>query len=188
MNELPATVVDGHTVRVLDVPVHVTRGTELNADSQAMLLVRPEDTHFVKNGEQGLAGHVVGQTFQGVSTTVAVRLKTLDTLVDVHEVGSVEGRLEPGDEVKVTLDGHHAASSRRSADPSCDRASAGTVGRHATSNATWCDGGLQGCSWSDCSPVAPVTMTTGRTRRTDRPPRTRATTTTTCPSRSTVCR
>ena len=108
MNELPATVVDGHTVRVLDVPVHVTRGTELNADSQAMLLVRPEDTHFVKNGEQGLTGHVVGQTFQGVSTTVAVRLKALDTLINVHEVGSVEGRLEPGDEVKVTLDGRHA--------------------------------------------------------------------------------
>ena len=60
------------------------------------------------NGEAGLAGHVVAQTFQGVSTTVAVRLTTLDTLIDVHEVGSVEGRLQPGDEVKVTLDGRNA--------------------------------------------------------------------------------
>ena len=108
MNQLPATVVDGHTVRVLDVPVHVTRGTELASDSTAVLLVRPEDTHFVTNGEAGLAGHVVAQTFQGVSTTVAVRLTTLDTLIDVHEVGSVEGRLQPGDEVKVTLDGRNA--------------------------------------------------------------------------------
>jgi ABC-type Fe3+/spermidine/putrescine transport system ATPase subunit len=108
MNELPATVVDGHTVRVLDVPVHVTRGTELNADSQAKLLVRPEDTHFAQNGQPGLTGHVVSQTFQGVSTTVAVRLKALDTLINVHEVGSVEGRLDPGHEVKVTLDGRHA--------------------------------------------------------------------------------
>ena len=108
MNQLPATVVDGHTVRVLDVPVHVTRGTELASDSTAVLLVRPEDTHFVTNGEAGLAGHVVGQTFQGVSTTVAVRLTTLDTLINVHEVGSVEGRLQPGDEVKVTLDGRNA--------------------------------------------------------------------------------
>ena len=108
MNQLPATVVDGHTVRVLDVPVHVTRGTELATDSTAVLLVRPEDTHFVTNGEAGLAGHVVAQTFQGVSTTVAVRLTTLDTLINVHEVGSVEGRLQPGDQVKVTLDGRNA--------------------------------------------------------------------------------
>ena len=88
--------------------VHVTRGTELNANSNAKLLVRPEDTRFVTNGDQGLSGHVVAQTFQGVSTTVAVRLTKLDTLVNVHEVGSVEGRLEPGDEVKIAVDGRHA--------------------------------------------------------------------------------
>jgi len=29
-------------------------------------------------------------------------------LINVHEVGSVEGRLQPGDEVKVTLDGRNA--------------------------------------------------------------------------------
>jgi putative spermidine/putrescine transport system ATP-binding protein len=108
MNELPATVVDANTVRVLDVAVPVARGTELAGNSNATLLVRPEDTHFTSNGEAGLIGHVVGHTFQGVSTTVAVRLKTLDTLVNVHEVGSVEGRLDPGDEVKVRLDGRHA--------------------------------------------------------------------------------
>jgi putative spermidine/putrescine transport system ATP-binding protein len=108
MNELPATVLDGNTVRVLDVPVHVTRGTALGADTKAMLLVRPEDTHFVSNGEAGLTGHVISQTFQGVSTTVTVKLAAIDKLISVHEVGSVEGRLEPGDEVKVTLDGHHA--------------------------------------------------------------------------------
>jgi putative spermidine/putrescine transport system ATP-binding protein len=108
MNELPATVVDANTVKVLDVAVPVARGTELASNSSATLLVRPEDTHFTSNGEAGLIGHVVGHTFQGVSTTVSVRLNTLDTLVNVHEVGSVEGRLDPGDEVKVSLDGRHA--------------------------------------------------------------------------------
>jgi putative spermidine/putrescine transport system ATP-binding protein len=108
MNELPATVIDGHTVKVLDLPVHVARGIQLSADESARLLVRPEDTHFITNGEAGLTGHVVGQTFQGVSTTVSVRLQAIDALISVHEVGSVEGRLEPGDEVKVTLDGTHA--------------------------------------------------------------------------------
>jgi hypothetical protein len=29
-------------------------------------------------------------------------------LINVHEVGSVEGRLQPGDQVKVTLDGRNA--------------------------------------------------------------------------------
>jgi hypothetical protein len=32
----------------------------------------------------------------------------LDTLVAVHEVGSVEGRHEPGDAIKVTIDGRNA--------------------------------------------------------------------------------
>jgi putative spermidine/putrescine transport system ATP-binding protein len=108
MNELPATVVDGQTVRVSDVPVRVGRAVALAANSPALLLVRPEDTHFTSNGESGLTGRVVGQTFQGVSTTVSVRLDALDRLIAVHEVGSVEGRLEPGDAVKVTLDGRHA--------------------------------------------------------------------------------
>jgi putative spermidine/putrescine transport system ATP-binding protein len=108
MNQLPAEVVDGTTVRVLGLPVVVARGTEMPSRSRAMLLVRPEDTHIATNGESGLAGVVVGQTFQGVATTVAVRLNTLDTLVAVHVVGSVEGRLQPGDAVTVTLDGSHA--------------------------------------------------------------------------------
>jgi putative spermidine/putrescine transport system ATP-binding protein len=108
MNELPATVVDGQTVKVFDVPVRVGRSVALDANSPALLLVRPEDTHFTSNGESGLTGRVVGQTFQGVSTTVSVRLDALDKLIAVHEVGSVEGRLEPGDPVKVTLDGRHA--------------------------------------------------------------------------------
>jgi putative spermidine/putrescine transport system ATP-binding protein len=108
MNELPATVMDAHTVRVLDVPVHVQRGVSLAADAPALLLVRPEDTHFTPNGEAGFAGRVVSQTFQGVSTTVTVKLDAIERLIAVHEVGSIEGRLEPGDAVKVTLDGHHA--------------------------------------------------------------------------------
>ena len=108
MNELPATVVDANTVTVLDVPVTVSRATDLASESRATLLVRPEDTHFTTNGEAGLVGHVVSHTYQGVSTTVSVRLNTLDTMIAVHEVGSVEGRLEPGDEVKVRLDGRNA--------------------------------------------------------------------------------
>ena len=51
---------------------------------------------------------MVAQTFQGVSTTVSVRLTAIDSLITVHEVGSVEGRLQPGDAVKVTLDGENA--------------------------------------------------------------------------------
>ena len=62
----------------------------------------------IKMRDAGLTGHVVAHTFQGVSTTVSVRLNALDTLIAVHEVGSVEGRLELGDEVKVQLDGRHA--------------------------------------------------------------------------------
>jgi ABC-type Fe3+/spermidine/putrescine transport system ATPase subunit len=80
----------------------------LAAEAPALLLVRPEDTHISTNGDAGFAGRVVSQTFQGVSTTVAVKLDAIDRMVAVHEVGSIEGRLEPGDSVKVTLDGHHA--------------------------------------------------------------------------------
>jgi putative spermidine/putrescine transport system ATP-binding protein len=108
MNQLPATVIDASTVRVNGLAVQVSRGTGLSADASAYLLVRPEDTHFVREGEPGLTGSVVSHTFQGVSTTVAVRLAGLDALVDVHEVGSVEGRLAPGDSVTVGFDGRHA--------------------------------------------------------------------------------
>jgi putative spermidine/putrescine transport system ATP-binding protein len=108
MNELPATVIDDSTVRVNGLAVHILRGTGLAADAPVHLLVRPEDTRFVGEGEPGLTGSVVSHTFQGVSTTVAVRLAGLDALVDVHEVGSVEGRLAPGDSVTVGFDGRHA--------------------------------------------------------------------------------
>jgi putative spermidine/putrescine transport system ATP-binding protein len=108
MNQLPAEVIDAGTVRVLDLPIPVERGVKIAAPNSATLLVRPEDTHFAANGDAGLAGSVVGHTFQGVSTTVTVRLHTLDVLVAVHVVGSVEGRLQPGDPVTVTVDGSHA--------------------------------------------------------------------------------
>jgi putative spermidine/putrescine transport system ATP-binding protein len=108
MNELPATVVDATAVDVNGVAIEVARGTQLPAGASAHLLVRPEDTRIVTDGGPGLVGTVVSQTFQGVSTTVAVRLAVSDALIDIHEVGSVEGRLQPGDPVTVTFDGAHA--------------------------------------------------------------------------------
>ena len=106
MNQLPATVIDADAVQVHGHPVSVARGTGLAAGTSADLLVRPEDTHFTEG--PGLRGHVVSQTFQGIATTVGVRLTGIDALVDVHVVGSVEGKLQPGDDVTVTFDGAHA--------------------------------------------------------------------------------
>ena len=42
---------------------------------RAMLLVRPEDTHFAARRQAGLPGTVASLTFEGVSTTVGVRLE-----------------------------------------------------------------------------------------------------------------
>jgi ABC-type Fe3+/spermidine/putrescine transport system ATPase subunit len=108
MNQLPAVVIDAETVRVLDLAIPVKRRVTIAAPAIATLLVRPEDTNFAANGGAGLAGSVVGQTFQGVATTVTVRLHTLDVLIAVHVVGSVDDRLQPGDPVTVTVDGSHA--------------------------------------------------------------------------------
>jgi putative spermidine/putrescine transport system ATP-binding protein len=107
MNELPATVVDAGTVRVLDHHVTIGRSHGLNAGDPLKLLVRPEDTSFGSNGD-GLPGTIVSQTFQGASTTVAVRLHVLDVLVDVHSPGSLEGVHAPGDAVSVVVDGARA--------------------------------------------------------------------------------
>ncbi len=107
MNQIPATVTDAAAVDVSGLPVTVARGTGLSSGTAAHLLVRPEDTHIVSTDTDGLRGTVVSQTFQGVATTVAVRLSATDTLINVHEVGSVEG-LQPGDPVSVRFDGSHA--------------------------------------------------------------------------------
>ena len=108
MNEIPATVVDSGAVRVLETVVPTSRQHDFAADGRINLFVRPEDMSIVANGDHGLIGTVVSQTFQGSSTDVAVRLAVLDVLVTVHVVGSTEGILRAGDRVVVTIDGERA--------------------------------------------------------------------------------
>ena len=107
MNQLPATVVDSNTVRVLDTHVTVGRQHAFGNGSQVKLLVRPEDSAL--DGQSGgLPGTIVSQTFQGAFTTVGVRLNTIDELVNVHVVGSIEGVHSAGDTVHVVFDGSRA--------------------------------------------------------------------------------
>jgi putative spermidine/putrescine transport system ATP-binding protein len=108
MNEIPATVVDARAVRVLEVVVPTTRSHDFAAGERINLLVRPEDTSIVAEGDSGLSGTVVSQTFQGSSTDVGVRLAVLDVLISVHVVGSTEGVLRAGDQVTVAVDGARA--------------------------------------------------------------------------------
>jgi putative spermidine/putrescine transport system ATP-binding protein len=108
MNEIPATVVDAGAVQVLEMAVRTGRSHGFAGGDRVNLLVRPEDARIAGDGEDGLAGTVVSQTFQGSSTDVAVRLTVLDVLVTVHVVGSTEGLLRAGDQVKVGIDGTRA--------------------------------------------------------------------------------
>lgn len=107
MNELAGTVADNG--RVVDVRgLHIRLGQPHRGDvgSNVRVLVRPEATKLVEAG--GLAGSIVSQTFQGASTTVAVRLDGSGQLVDVHVVGSLEGLRRAGDTVSVDFDGSGA--------------------------------------------------------------------------------
>jgi len=108
MNELPGTVVDAHVVRVGELVVPITRGIDQATGSSVKLLVRPEESHILANGEPGIPGTVASLTFEGAATTVGVRLDVLDVLAKVHMVGSAEGRLGLGDRVKVGFDGRRA--------------------------------------------------------------------------------
>ena len=107
MNQLPASAVDSHTVHVAGQSVHVGRGHGQDRGTPVTLLVRPEDTHIADDGV-GLPGTVTSLSFEGVATTVGVRLDVIDTLVKVHVVGSVEGRHAVGDRVHVQVAGDHA--------------------------------------------------------------------------------
>jgi putative spermidine/putrescine transport system ATP-binding protein len=109
MNELPGTVVDGGgAVRIGDIPITVGRNIPPGGDPHVNLLVRPEDSHIIANGEPGLPGTIASITFEGAATTVGVRLDVLDVLAKVHVVGSIEGKYELGDRVKVGFDGTRA--------------------------------------------------------------------------------
>ncbi len=108
MNEIPATVIDSGAVQVLELAVPTRRSHDFSGGENVNLLVRPEDTRIADDGEGGLVGIVVSQTFQGSSTDVAVRLSVLDVLITVHVVGSTEGVLRSGDQVKVVIDGSNA--------------------------------------------------------------------------------
>ena len=110
MNEIPATVVDAGAVRVLDTVVATSRSHDFTSGTEVNLLVRPEDVRIVADDDNGggLAGTIVGQTFQGSSTDVSVRLDVLDVHVRVHIIGSAEGILHNADRVTVGLDGARA--------------------------------------------------------------------------------
>ncbi len=88
--------------------VPTSRSHDFAVGDRIDLLVRPEDTSIVGNGDGGLGGTIVNQTFQGSSTDVAVRLTVLDVLITVHVVGSTEGILRVGDQVTVAIDGSRA--------------------------------------------------------------------------------
>ena len=112
MNQLAATVVDEHAVRVVDTVFPVAHEHRCPPGTEVTLLVRPEDTTFVAEGSIGLAGLVTSLTFEGASTMVGVRLDRLDQTVNVHIVGSGEGRFAPGDRVGVAIAGDRAVVER----------------------------------------------------------------------------
>ncbi|MGD9999706.1 MAG: ABC transporter ATP-binding protein [Ilumatobacteraceae bacterium] len=105
MNELPATIVGNHAVRVGGLAV-TTPAANVHGDGAVVnLLVRPEDVEIVEPGT-GLPGTVVTCTFQGASTVLAVRVDALDVLVSVHVAGVAD--LAPGERVEVAIDGTRA--------------------------------------------------------------------------------
>ncbi|MCU1359560.1 MAG: spermidine/putrescine transporter ATP-binding protein, partial [Ilumatobacteraceae bacterium] len=105
MNELPATVVGNHAVRVGGMAV-TTGAASIHADGETVkLLVRPEDMRIVDAGT-GLPGTVASCTFQGASTVLGVRIDGLDILASVHVAGVAD--LTPGERVEVTIDGSRA--------------------------------------------------------------------------------
>jgi putative spermidine/putrescine transport system ATP-binding protein len=107
MNELPATVLDDHAVRVAGVTVATPAAGRYPSGASVGLLVRPEDFSLSTDGE-GLAGTVVSRTFQGASTIVATRLDLLDTLVSALVPGTGSAMAEPGTRVTVAIDGARA--------------------------------------------------------------------------------
>jgi putative spermidine/putrescine transport system ATP-binding protein len=105
MNELPATVVGNHAVRVAGLAV-TTNAAGIHADGENVrLLVRPEDMRIVDEGV-GLPGTVASCTFQGASTVLGVRLDAIDMLASVHVAGVAD--LTPGERVAVGIDGTRA--------------------------------------------------------------------------------
>ena len=106
MNEVAATVLGKHSVRVGEMIVP-TNAANMHADkSKVLLLVRPEDVRLVDEG--GLPGSVTGCTFQGANTIVTVRLDALDALVAINTAGSVASGIVPGERVSVAIDGARA--------------------------------------------------------------------------------
>jgi putative spermidine/putrescine transport system ATP-binding protein len=108
MNQLPGTVIDPGAVQVGSLSVAVGRRLSQVSGDDVTLLVRPEDSSIVSNGQAALQGTIASVTFEGAATTVGVRLDLLDVLAKVHVVGSVEGKHALGDRVGVTFDGSRA--------------------------------------------------------------------------------
>ena len=104
MNELPATIVGNHAVRIANHTV-VTPANTMADGSSARLLVRPEDMKLVDEGA-GIRGTVTSCTFQGSATVLGVRLDGIDVLAAVHVAGVAD--LVPGERVDVAVDGARA--------------------------------------------------------------------------------
>jgi putative spermidine/putrescine transport system ATP-binding protein len=107
MNEVPGTALDRHAVEVAGHAVTIGAAHDQPAGTPVTVLVRPEDTHIATNGD-GLPGTVASLSFEGVATTVGVRLDIVDELVKVHVVGSVEGKHAMGDRVSIGFAGERA--------------------------------------------------------------------------------
>lgn len=105
MNELPASVVGGHAVRVAGMAVPTSAANVYPDGHDIKLLVRPEDLRIVDSGS-GLPGTVASCTFQGASTVLGVRLDAIDVLASVHVAGVAD--LTPGERVEVGIDGTRA--------------------------------------------------------------------------------
>jgi putative spermidine/putrescine transport system ATP-binding protein len=106
MNEIRAVGVDEHRVRVAGITVPAANSIAPGADLH--LLVRPEDVGLGAPVDHGLVGSVVGQTFQGASTLVTVRVDVLDALITVHAAGSTADTLSPGARVGLEFRTEHA--------------------------------------------------------------------------------
>ena len=105
MNELPASVVGNHAVRVGGMAVATSAASVYPDGHDIKLLVRPEDMRIVDAGS-GLPGTIASCTFQGASTVLGVRIDALDVLASVHVAGVAD--LTPGERVEVGIDGTRA--------------------------------------------------------------------------------
>ena len=110
MNELPATIVDHHTIDVGGLRLPCPAAAPFAAHEHVLLLVRPEDAQ-VQTGT-GLPGTVTSFTFQGAITVVGVRLDRFDRSVLAAMASSIAPTVAIGDRIGLTLDATRAVAER----------------------------------------------------------------------------